>query len=99
MCKRCATSARDSPWRARSAARVWPAVLRGAALSALSSMSTTWDLLGLFEKLLRFRQVGEAAPQLLQVTLLGGRVVVGARDLHAEHERLEVRLRREAHVA
>jgi hypothetical protein len=35
----------------------------------------------------------------LEVALLGGAVVVGARDLHAQHERVRVRLRGEPHVA
>src|SRR5258706_15057800 len=98
MCRRCAASERDSPWRSRSAASVCPRV-RDAALSALSSTDSTATLLAPLEQLLRLRGVGEPSPQLLQEALLGPGILVRARELHAEDERLEVRRGREAHVA
>src|SRR5258708_32957902 len=97
MCRRWATSARDRPWRSRSAASVWP-TLRGAAVPAVSATDSTLSGLA-FEQLLRLGQVGEAPAQLLQVALLRGGVAVGARDLHAHHQRLERGLRGKAHVA
>src|SRR5687767_3151778 len=95
MCRRCAASARDMPWRSRSAASSWPSGTgggrSGAANASILSLPPGLELAQL-------RRVGESAAKLLQIALLRGLVAVGARHAHAQNQGLEVG-GRHAHVA
>src|SRR4051812_23231792 len=95
MCSRWATSLRDRPWCSRPSASNAPS----GGVSSRVSLSAAWSMgLALLRELLRLARVGIAAAQLLHVAVLARGVAARARDLHAEHQALEVRLR-EAHVA
>src|SRR4051812_29234587 len=86
MCSRWATSARERPWRSRVRARTSPGVAGGGLSSWVSKLAPPLQ----FPEL---RGIGEAAPQLLHVAVLGHLVLVLAGETHAEDEGVERRLR------
>src|SRR5512142_249408 len=95
MCSRCAMSARDSPWRSRSAPSVAPR-LAGSSRNGLSPASFTASTL---LELARLGRVRKAAFELQEVALLGAVVLRGARDPRAQNQRIERRRAHDPHVA